>query len=196
MGSNATSRTNARGTRRNVVTVSVLPQADAIATEDNRSAVIETVQKFFRGPNRSLFEAAPITWFATMTFRNARATAQGVPSALKSWLRLLNQRNPESRCTSVCWSVELQKRGTAHIHALLAGGRQMSHGHCNRCIAELPCRSDGYRILKESWFHHFGIARFQPYDDSIGRGGMTYVLKYILSDECEGWGLWEAGKEI
>jgi len=162
---------------------------------DSREAVIETVKKFF-GPRGRKIPPDPPEWFVTLTFRNPKTTSQGAPSALKLWLSRYNQRNPLGRFRLVCWSVELQRRGTAHIHALMAGGQQISNGHCDKCIAGLSCRSEPYQVHKESWNHHHGFSRWYPYDDSIGCGGVTYVLKYILSDECEGWGLWEAGKDF
>lgn len=44
-----------------------------------------------------------------------------------------------------------------------------------------------WRILKESWFHRWGIARVYPYDHS--QGAAWYLTKYVLSDENLSWGL-------
>jgi hypothetical protein len=150
---------------------------------DPRAAMVLLVRKFLLG--------LP-TWFATMTFRNVKTTALGASSALRLWLSTYNRHNPSDPCRSLVWSAELQQRGTAHIHALLVGMQSHSFGHCEKCTKEGPL----YRILKESWYHHHGLARFRPYDDSVGAGGMAYVLKYILSDSCEEWGLWENGKDF
>ncbi len=165
-------------------------------SEDARTALIKVVQRFFAGPFAPRIPQDRIQWFASMTFRRPETSPDTAASSWKSWLSRLNILNPENRVTSCVWAVEPQRRGTAHIHALLAGGRNMRQGHCRKCNEGLSVDAPSYRILKESWWHHYGIARFRPYDDSIGRGGATYVLKYVLSEECEDWGFLEAGKEI
>lgn len=158
---------------------------------EDLQAVLTVVRTFFRGRDIMNGPNTP-TWFATLTFKRPQTTTLIAGSTLRSWLRKLNRRNPESRVSAVCWSVELQRRGTAHIHALMAGGRSPLHGHCDHCLT-----SDlrPFYILNESWWHHHGMARFRPYDDERGGGCAAYVLKYILSDECEDWGLWDAGKD-
>lgn len=130
----------------------------------------------------------PWTWFVTMTFRNPNATALGATSALKLWLRGWRKHNPGA-FRYVMWSVEPQQRGTAHIHALMAGSQLNSREHCTHCLAESSKGADWQRI-KESWGKHHGWCRCYPYDNNIGNGGISYVCKYVLSDECEEWGLW------
>lgn len=153
-----------------------------------RQAIVETVRKFFQGDQPD--------WFASMTFRRAETTALIAVSTLRSWLSQVARHNSAHRFRLVLWSVEAQRRGTAHLHALLAGGRTASTGHCARCDPPLSSRPPSYRVWKESWYYHHGLARFLPYDVDLGAGGATYVCKYILSDECEDWGLWEAGEDF
>jgi len=151
--------------------------------QDPRHAMMLTAKAFF--------QTQTPTWFATMTFRNPKVTAQGAVASFQRWLSCYRRRQPDVfQC--LVWSVERQRRGTAHIHAILVGSPCPSSAHCARCKVE----SKPYRTLNESWFRHWGIARWRRYDDSIGNGGLTYVTKYVLSEECEDWGLWEAGKDF
>jgi len=44
-------------------------------------------------------------------------------------------------------------------------------------------------MLKESWYKHYGIARVFPFNPELKIGGLTYVVWYIVSDQCETWDL-------
>lgn len=136
----------------------------------------------------------PWAWFVTLTFRNRQTSVQGAKVRLLQWLsKFPVGEKPFGR---VVFSVEKQFEGTAHIHALMTETSRPLSAHCERCSASSKLTDPRWRRLKESWFFHAGIARFLPYRDDIGRGGIAYVMKYILSDECEDWGILDLGKEI
>jgi hypothetical protein len=51
-----------------------------------------------------------------------------------------------------------------------------------------------WRILKESWYAHNGIARVFPYDPTRGGGVAAYVAKYMYKSQGE-HGLWQEGTD-
>jgi hypothetical protein len=139
-------------------------------------------------------------WFATLTFRTPTRDSLTAASRLKSWLSGFTGRRSTRRDTSrhpvssILWSAERHLSGSVHIHALLEGWGEQWLPHCKDCQGDPPHRIP-WKGLNESWFHHHGIARFRAYDDSIGCGGIAYVVKYVVSDACVDWSWWEQGKD-
>lgn len=102
------------------------------------------------------------------------------------------------------WSAEGHLTGNVHLHALSVctpvtsfvhmqprprpsndAARRRCCGCDQRAISEGPM----WRRLKESWYHHHGIARIHPYDPKYAFGAERYVIKYILDERCLDWGV-------
>jgi hypothetical protein len=162
---------------------------------DPRSAMVRVIKTFLGRPD----------YWMTFTFRNAKTTAIGATEALRSWLSCWGRRQRSSLAgRSACqpisqliWCVEMQLRGTAHIHALGVSGAPISGAHCVHCYSRTAWNPNWptWRILKESWYVHSGIARIFPYDDARGGGVAAYVAKYMYKGPDSQHGLWEAGKD-
>lgn len=134
-------------------------------------------------------------YYVTLTFRNPTTRPDTAVLCLKSWLSRF--KRGYSPFSSLLWSVEPQKRGTAHIHALLESTGIPFTEHCNHCNEAISSHlHKQYKALNESWWTHYGMARFKIYDEKLKFGSIAYVTKYVLSDECEDWGLWEIGKDF
>jgi len=48
-----------------------------------------------------------------------------------------------------------------------------------------------WKHLNESWFCHFGLARFRPYDPALKFGAVAYVVKYLFKTDLMEWGYWD-----
>lgn len=134
------------------------------------------------------------SYFGTMTFR------RGIPSyhALSASARLLTwcsrwrvaaPRTAKPLFRLLLWSAEGHASGNVHLHALSACIHSMSPAHCGRCTGSSSPHDPPWRILKESWYTHHGIARVRPYDAQLGGGAEGYVLKYVLKETCLDWGV-------
>lgn len=90
------------------------------------------------------------------------------------------------------WSAEGHLTGNVHLHALSVISPAPSVTHCRRChiVASSVSRSwPLWKLLKESWFIHHGIARVFPYDERLTCGAEGYVTKYVLDEKCLDWGV-------
>lgn len=157
--------------------------------QDPRSALIAVVNSFFKG--------SP-AYYLTMTFRKPDTRATIAVDALRCWLSVWRTQGRRCPLSRILFSVEAQSRGTAHLHALSDSGPPPTYSHCAKCFASMGWNSSWptWQILKESWYQHHGIARIYPFDETRAGGCAGYVTKYILSDECCDWGLWEEGKDF
>lgn len=159
------------------------------------------------------------TWdfFATMTFRHPQ-TPMDATMKLRSWISSFPAKG--KRLLQCLYAVEAHQSGNAHIHALLAFSSRPLIGHCRRCAHEDDgsCRrvqvtcldkdfstyqramSHGasvndplWKQLNESWFCHFGMARFRPYDATLKFGAVAYVMKYVFKNaDLMEWGYLDA----
>ena len=164
--------------------------------DDPRVAMAEVLQKYLT-PSPA--------WWISLTFRRSNVTVQTAEESLRSWLRqwvrrgLLRgvHRQGPPRIWRLVWCVELQSRGTAHIHALSGPIPAPECPHCSLCFATFGWNYAWpiWRHMKESWYSHHGIARWFPYDDSLAGGVAGYVAKYMYKGPCE-HGLWEAGRDF
>jgi len=162
---------------------------------DPRTALAQSIGTFLGRPH----------WWATFTFRRMLTTKTTAVESLRSWLRQWAralQSNSECRAglepiSRLVWCVELQLRGTAHIHALMVGGALTSGPHCARCFRETGWNWHWplWRVLKESWYAHHGIARIFPFDERRGGGVAGYVAKYMYKSSSD-HGFWESGKDF
>jgi hypothetical protein len=155
------------------------------------------------------------TYYATMTFRRPQ-TPEDAVMKLRSWIACFQTARPFVR--EILYSVEPHKTGAAHIHALLATSPSPFARHCPRCdhAQNSSCHrvklskvdEDGevvrysaphgstkwdpeWRRLNESWFCHFGLARFRQYDAGLKFGAVAYVLKYLFKSDLMEWGYWD-----
>lgn len=99
----------------------------------------------------------------------------------------------------VVYAVEYQRRGTAHVHALVGEGAWRFVRSCEGCpgkSSKRPCGGSRnqvpeWRCLNETWAQLFGWARFLTWDEELGHGGTAYVVEYILKADNPEWGIWE-----
>jgi hypothetical protein len=141
-----------------------------------------------------LFRYERPTWFISLTFRDQTDSAMTGRARFKCWLSTWSRSAELDPFRFLLWSAEKHRMGSVHIHALSVGPVHASFPHCVKC-RNASSRSEAYQRLKESWAIHHGWARFFPYRDDIGRGGMAYVAKYILSPACLDWDIWHNGKD-
>lgn len=161
------------------------------ALSEQREGTLRAVRLFFRRQQPD--------WFATLTFSRRNTTLLQAQDSLRLWLRTWRKRCPENPIRLVCWSAERQHDGCAHLHLLCHGGSTICNSHCDLCWprwkGELIPHPKPHQFLNEGWYHHNGIARWYPYDDSIGAGGATYAMKYLFKESDTDWGFWEIGKD-
>lgn len=141
-----------------------------------------------------LFRREKPTWFLSLTFRDQTQSANVATARFRCWLSTWSRSAQLDPFQFLLWSAEKHRMGSVHIHALSVGPVHALFPHCDRCRRASE-RSETYQRLKESWAMHHGWARFFPYRDDIGRGGIAYVAKYILHPLCLEWGIWENGKD-
>lgn len=164
-----------------------LGRADYEAAETRRRDLVCWIQR--RNPRW--------TWFATLTFRTPTRHSHIASSRLRSWLT--RSRIPSAAsCKSLLWSAERHVNGSVHLHALL----ECSLVQLSLLDNPLPAdpgssalRSWSYQELNDDWYHHHGIARFHPFDEERACGGITYVVKYVMSESCIDWNWWFKGKD-
>jgi len=156
---------------------------------DPRTALKEVVTAFL--------VPAP-THFLTLTFSEITTSPSIARDSLRWWLHRWRANKRSSPISRLLWSAELQSRGTAHIHALSVAGQHPTSPHCPSCFRKMGTNLSWpyYHIIKESWYHHHGIARVYDYDAARGGGCAGYVTKYVLSDECCDWDLWIEGEDF
>jgi len=142
-----------------------------------------------------LFRHRKPTWFLTWTFRDQTDNPTVAVARLKCWLSTWNRHSALDPFRSLLWSAERHVMGSVHIHALSVGPEQALLPHCRRC-ENASSRQQAFQRLKESWAIHHGWCRCFPYRDDIGRGGMTYVAKYILDPRCLDWGIWYESEDF
>lgn len=144
----------------------------------------------------TLDKQSPWTMFTTMTFRpESRVPRHHAATAglrFQSWLSRWRSgwHLKPSVHQLVLWSAEEHKSGDVHLHALWAHTRGRSQLHCARCKSQLSDEEPDWRVFKDSWFIHWGIGRFYPYDEKMRFGAERYVVKYILDERCLDWGIW------
>lgn len=139
----------------------------------------------------------PWTMFATMTFRpeaslprhRALEAGRRFTLWLSAWRGALARGGRVIRLA--LWSAEEHKSGNVHLHALWAHFPGQSVKHCNRCLSLLTPTEPDWRVFKDSWFIHWGIGRFYPYNEKLRFGAERYVTKYVLAENCLDWGVWE-----
>lgn len=147
------------------------------------------------------FLAPKPQWWVTLTFRRSTTSCLSAMGALRSWLsqwaRASLRAGGQPPIKRLVWCVELQLRGTAHIHALCIGHPEHSGPHCASCFRKMGYNRSSplWWVLKESWFHHHGIARVYAFDTARAGGVSAYVAKYMYKDGGE-HGLWEHGKDF
>lgn len=86
------------------------------------------------------------------------------------------------------WSAEEHQTGLVHLHALSVVMVKALQRHCDSCSKTLAL-SPEWRMLKESWWVHWGKAMIRPYDPSLKFGAERYVTKYVLDEKCLDWGI-------
>lgn len=131
------------------------------------------------------------TIFGTFTFRRPIPARHAV-SAVRlwtSWLRRMSGTGGEASCRCALWSAEAHVNGNVHIHALLEFTPSAYWTHCEECAASFHPKGPFWRVMKESWYFHRGIARCTPYNPALCFGAERYVVKYVLKENCLDWGV-------
>lgn len=134
------------------------------------------------------------SYFLTMTFREAipRHLSHIASSKLISFCSAWATLSGGKHFKFLLWSAEEHMTGSVHLHALSVNSREPIQRHCEKCLRALSCGPE-WKILKESWFMHHGIARVFPYKPELRFGAERYVTKYVLDEKCLDWGIetWE-----
>lgn len=120
-------------------------------------------------------EGYPWTYWVTLTFRNRKTTRAGARALLLRWIE--EELPPRLAPARLVFVIELQREGTAHVHALW--------------LAPSSPSPEQWKVLKERWFCRHGIARFFPYDPA--RSARFYLAKYLVASRRTCWDIYERG---
>lgn len=124
-------------------------------------------------------------WPGTLPRHHAMSAGARFLGWLSRWRRCVPTESPWQL---VLWSAEEHLSGNVHIHALSVCTPEVLWWHCRECRRALS-RSPNWRVLKESWWTHYGKAQVRPYDPAYRFGAERYVTKYVLGDKNLDWGI-------